>query len=295
MELLQLVYFCAAAETENFAEAAKRCGVPAASISHSVKRLESEIGVPLFNRRANSVELSERGRAFYLKVRSGLDMISDAESEACDEKVAGRIRILAQTHVALVDRAVALFGKSYPEVSFSIDHVKREHLAKYDLILTDNAPFHEDYVKERFIVEPLWAAVPKAHPFFSRKHLCARDLRGESLVLFNDGSGLLTLVNRICAREQFAYKPRIQTDDEHSFVEFVAQGLGVAIIPATMAETLDSARVGIKEVTDMTRITVLCYNKHRYKTKAVSLFYGLLTEMKKEYQKKIEAAEDPLK
>lgn len=44
MELLQLVYFCSAAETENFAEAAKKCGVPAASISHSVKRLETELG-----------------------------------------------------------------------------------------------------------------------------------------------------------------------------------------------------------------------------------------------------------
>ena len=287
MELLQLVYFCTAAETENFAEAAKKCGVPAASISHSVKRLETELGTPLFNRHANSVELSDRGRAFYLKVRSGLDMLSDAESEARDERVAGKIKILAVTHASVIDRAVADFCERYPDVAFQVDHVKREHLGKYDIIVTDNAPFKEDYVRELFIEEPLWAAVPVSHPFSARKSLCARDLKNESLVLFNDGSGMLTLVNRVCANEKFAYRSKIQTDDEHSLVEYVEGGLGIAIIPATMAGGMDPKRVVIKEVTGMTRVSVLCYHKHKYKTKAVSLFFENLKNVLKEYEEMI--------
>lgn len=288
MELLQLVYFCTAAETENFAEAAKKCGVPAASISHSVKRLETELGIPLFNRRANSVELSERGRAFYLKVRSGLDMLSDAESEARDERVAGKIKILAVTHASVIDRAVADFCERYPDVTFQVDHVKREHLGKYDIIVTDNAPFKEGYVRERFIEEPLLAAVPLSHPFSAKESLCACDLKNESLVLFNDGSGMLSMVNRICARERFAYKFKIQTDDEHSLVEYVERGLGIAIIPATMAGNLDPQKVMCKAITDMTRISVLCYHGHKYKTKAVSLFFESLKDALKEYEAEIQ-------
>ena len=86
MELLQLIYFCTAAETESFVQAAKKCGVPAASISHSVKRLENELQLPLFDRQANSVSLNERGKAFYLKVRSSLDMLSDAKKETGDDE-----------------------------------------------------------------------------------------------------------------------------------------------------------------------------------------------------------------
>ena len=294
MEFLQLTYFCAAAETESFAEAAKKCGVPAASISHSIKRLETELGVSLFNRRANSVELNERGRAFYLKARSGLDMLSDAESEARDERIAGRIRILSVTHAGTVDRAVIAFSTQYPEVVFSIDHTKKEHLGKYDLIVTDNAPFREDYVKERFTSDPLLAAVPKGHRLAGAESLSAKDLKNEALVLFGDGSGMLTLVNRMCASAHFAYRQRIQTDDECSLVKYVEAGLGAAIIPATMLEAFDAQSVVFKRVTDMDRVSVLCYNKHRYRTKAVALFLDFLKNTVAEHEKEVAKAIEKL-
>lgn len=49
MELLQLKYFCDAAETENFSKTAKKYLVPTSNISQSIKRLERELGVELFD------------------------------------------------------------------------------------------------------------------------------------------------------------------------------------------------------------------------------------------------------
>ena len=48
MELLQLKYFCDAAQSENFSKTAKKFGVPTSNISQSVKRLEKELSTPLF-------------------------------------------------------------------------------------------------------------------------------------------------------------------------------------------------------------------------------------------------------
>ena len=70
MEILQLLYFCSAAETENFAQTAKVYGVPATSISQSVRRLEKELEVTLFDRVANGVKLNERGKVFYAKQKN---------------------------------------------------------------------------------------------------------------------------------------------------------------------------------------------------------------------------------
>ena len=64
MELLQLTYFCDAARTQNFSQTARYYQVPASNISQSVKRLEEELGAPLFDRRGNRVSLNPRGEAF---------------------------------------------------------------------------------------------------------------------------------------------------------------------------------------------------------------------------------------
>jgi len=84
MELLQLKYFCDAAESENFSSTAKKYGVPQSDISQSVRRLERELGINLFSRRANRISLNEKGREFYEKVFPALEMISDAADMARD-------------------------------------------------------------------------------------------------------------------------------------------------------------------------------------------------------------------
>ena len=62
MELLQLKYFSHAAKTENFSHTAQKFRVPTSGISASIKKLESEIGVKLFDRTANKIKLNEYGK-----------------------------------------------------------------------------------------------------------------------------------------------------------------------------------------------------------------------------------------
>ena len=64
MELLQLKYFIDASETQNFSETAKKFYVPPSAVSQSIKRLESELNVKLFSRRANKIQLNENGILF---------------------------------------------------------------------------------------------------------------------------------------------------------------------------------------------------------------------------------------
>ena len=64
MELRQLSYFIAAAQTENFSKAAAKCFVVQSTLSQQVKQLEDELEVQLFDRIGKRVTLTEAGKAF---------------------------------------------------------------------------------------------------------------------------------------------------------------------------------------------------------------------------------------
>ena len=76
MELLQLKYFCDAAETENFSLTAKKFSIPPSGVSQAIKRLEDELGTELFARGANRITLNEQGRIFYDGVKKALELNS---------------------------------------------------------------------------------------------------------------------------------------------------------------------------------------------------------------------------
>ncbi|MBE6655321.1 MAG: LysR family transcriptional regulator [Ruminococcaceae bacterium] len=131
MELLQLLYFCHAAETESFAKTAREYNVPAASISQTVKRLEYEIGASLFDRSANGVKLNERGRILYRNAKSALSMLDDAKRKIRDEEISGTIRILVETNRHIVNHAIKAFCEKYKNIAFIIDHQVNADREKY--------------------------------------------------------------------------------------------------------------------------------------------------------------------
>lgn len=282
MELLQLLYFCTAAETENFAEAGKLLNVPAASISQSVRRLEKELGVILFNRQANAVELNERGRSFYIKAKSGLDILSDARKKVSEDIIEGTIKLLVISNIEEVNIAIAEFCRVYKNVSFKIDRVAIDHYDKYDLIITDNFAYNESYLRKVIINDDIVLAINRKHPLAKKENLTVKDIQNERLVLFNDGSGMLVFAKRICSGADFAPKGCIQCDDEYSVAKYVEMNLGIAFVAEKSYSKIFSDNVVLKSISDEKRPTVVCYNRHKYMTKAVQLFLDTLVKMTKD-------------
>src|SRR6202041_3001850 len=80
MELQQLRYVCAIADTGNFSRAAERCQVAQPSLSQQVLKLEEDLGAKLFDRLGRSVRLTEAGRAFIPKARAILEQMDLARA-----------------------------------------------------------------------------------------------------------------------------------------------------------------------------------------------------------------------
>src|SRR5215217_9326228 len=93
MELHQLRYFVAIAETENFTRAAERSHVSQPSLSQQILKLESEVGHKLFHRLGRKAVLTEAGVAFLERARRILFEVENAAKELGDHPNLGRITV----------------------------------------------------------------------------------------------------------------------------------------------------------------------------------------------------------
>ncbi|MFE1930771.1 LysR family transcriptional regulator [Streptomyces sp. NPDC059474] len=120
MELQQMRYVVAVAETNSFTRAAERCLVVQSALSHQVARLERELGARLFERTSRRVRLTPAGEAFLPAARQCLDAAERAAAEvaAAVGEVRGRLAVGVISTVTAVDIPGALrdFRERYPQV-----------------------------------------------------------------------------------------------------------------------------------------------------------------------------------
>ncbi|MFI9509514.1 LysR family transcriptional regulator [Nocardia sp. NPDC052566] len=134
MELQQMRYVIAVAETNSFTRAAERCLVVQSALSHQIARLEKELGARLFERTSRRVRLTPAGAAFLPAARQCLDAAERAATEvaAAVGEVRGRLAVGLIPTVAAVDIPGALrqFRLRHPQVRISLRVGASEDLAE---------------------------------------------------------------------------------------------------------------------------------------------------------------------
>src|SRR4029077_20429847 len=102
MEIHQLRYFCAVAETASFSRAALQTHVSQPSLSQQILKLEDELGARLFDRLGRSVRLTELGKTFLPRARAVFRELEGARGDVVEQKdsVAGSVTIGAMPTVA---------------------------------------------------------------------------------------------------------------------------------------------------------------------------------------------------
>jgi len=246
MEFLQLEYFMDAAVSENFSRTAKKYNVPTSNISQTVKRLENELGVPLFVRTSNKISLSDEGRIFYEGVKKGLFEIGDAKNRIIlsEGGLRGEIKLLIETNRRLVTAAIEKFRLNFPEVTITISHTV-EPDTKYDIIVSDTLSVVGEYEAIHLITEPMRLACLKGE-YEGKKSLS--DFRDERFITMGKGSRLFSSVISLCRECGFTPGIAIQTDDPYYVRKYVDMGLGVTIVPEVSWSGLFSDKVKLVDV-----------------------------------------------
>lgn len=226
MELLQLTYFCDAAETQNFSETAKRYMVPTSNISQCIKRLESELGVPLFDRSANRIRLNERGRAFYTEVRHALDLLEGAKKNARSYEEMKELTICIHAHRRIVMQTIGRFRSAWPHITLVTRH-DIQNAREADLVISDSELELSGFHRSELLREEMMLAARK-----DNFPVDIEDLSRRPFITMSQGSNLLAITQRICKDMGFSPMIALQSEDPFYLRQCIELGLGVAFVPA---------------------------------------------------------------
>jgi DNA-binding transcriptional LysR family regulator len=230
--------FEAVARRRSFALAAAELHLTASAISHQVARLESHLGVRLFERSAHGVRISVAGEMYLSRIGGALTAIA-AATEDLRQGVSNSLYVHSAPSIAslwLMSR-LHTFAKAYPDISLNLSaaHTPSDfELGQADIDLRYGVPNWPGLV-----VEPLFEerVVPLASPAFIQEHRLKRPehLLGVKLIQSNvsvvQWSDWFAAFTNLRAPDWFA----VRFDRAQMSLDAATQGLGVALESATIA------------------------------------------------------------
>lgn len=237
MEITQLTYFKRAAETENFSHVAQEFLVPTSSVSASVKKLETELGIKLFERSSNKIKLNEYGRIFLSALQETDDIIKKARADMLNLSgtPSGEIRLLILTNRRRVTETIAQFKIKYPGISFSIKHQNQtEHTGynEYDIVISDRHINSDRFDSKLWTREEILLAVHKSNPLSEKNFVTLKDLKNEKFICMPKNSSIRDLMDNFFEGEGITADIAIECDDPQYLRKYVEIGLGVTFFPS---------------------------------------------------------------
>lgn len=247
MTLTELRYIVAVARERHFGHAAEACFVSQPTLSVAVKKLEEELGVPLFERGPGEVTVTPAGQRIVEQAQRVLEEASRIKEIAAAgrDPVAGPLRLGAIYTIGpyLLPKLVPILRKNAPAMQLLIQENFTHRLGEMlksgevDAMLIA-LPYGDPGVVTRALYdEPFFVAVPKGHPWETRKKVTSDELAEESLLLLGEGHCFRDQVLEIChtirAKERTSLSRTVEGGSLETIRQMVAGGVGITVLPAT--------------------------------------------------------------
>jgi DNA-binding transcriptional LysR family regulator len=249
MDLRQLRYFVAVAEEGHLTRAAERLRTQQPPLSRLIKRIEQDLDVQLFHRKARGVELTEAGHALFDEARAILARLDHAvqTTQRTARGEQGRLRVaLPPTGPfhPFVPRVVRMFREAFPLVSVTLEEslskevVDRLRNQQIDVgFLRAPVADAEGLVIDALLDEPMVVALPSSH-HLARSHRAVplQALAKETFIVYGgkQGPGLYDATIAACLRAGFSPRVGQEAPRITSTLGLVATGLGISLVPASL-------------------------------------------------------------
>jgi LysR family hydrogen peroxide-inducible transcriptional activator len=284
MEIHQLRYFVAVAEEGSFSRAAAKVRVAQPSLSQQIRKLEAEVGQPLFDRLPRSVVLTEAGRCLIDYARQILASIGDARRcvDELKDEVAGKLAVGAIPTIApyVLPGLVVRFQKHYPEVTLEIVEdvtdgiTRRIEAGELDVALASTCQPTPSLRRESLGTEPLLALAPEGHPLAKKDLVEFDDLKSLRFLLLHEMHCLSQQVNHLLESRRLRPEIALAGSQLSTIANMVAASIGVSIVPQMMVK--HHATPGCVSVPFAPPIPErelnLLYNPLRFQSRAAAAF-----------------------
>lgn len=245
MNLRDLKYIIAVAETHHFGKAAERCFVSQPTLSGQVKKLEEELGVTIFERTNRSVEITPVGESIIQHARLIMEQADVIQqlAQAHQDPLAGPLRVGAIPTLSpyLMPLILAPLNKQLPQMRLVLSEeltdtlLQRLHNHEIDAALLATPVEDQDLQSMPLFDEPFWVAFPRKHRFYTREKITQRDLDEENLLLLAEGHCLAKQAMDVChlkQRQSHGEMADLRAASLETLIQLVGAGFGITLVPA---------------------------------------------------------------
>jgi DNA-binding transcriptional LysR family regulator len=250
MTLRHLEHFVAVAEEGSFTRASERLGIVQSAVSATIRSLERELGVALFDRSTQHVELSDAGHVLLPEARNTLAAATSARDAIAELRggLRGTLTIGTMQSLRAVDlpRLLVALNREHPHVDLRVLHAKggsvelaeRLRHGELDVAFLALPERRPAGIESTALAEECsQLACRPDHPLASRAGVELADLADETFIDSPAGWGTRIANDVAFARAGVRRAVMLEVDDVPDLLAMVRAGLGVALIPPSLVGT----------------------------------------------------------
>jgi LysR family transcriptional regulator, benzoate and cis,cis-muconate-responsive activator of ben and cat genes len=293
MDLRHLRYFQAIAEELSFSGAARRLNVVQPALSRAIKELEADLCVELFSRDRRRISLTAAGKALLSDTTLMFERLNQT-IQRVRRAAAGQIGELRLGYIGpptqpFLGGLLEEYRKRCPDVTVQLEERTPERVwemvtkGRLDVGLTRPVLAHAGLRMKTLKLrdERLCAAIPRNHPWASKKTMSWASLESQPLIVLarREGAGLHDEILASCHEAGFTPKISHTPSVISTVLRVVESGIGIGIVPECLAETDKTARWRAVQLTPKRTIPlVLVWKGDQEEEPPALAFRTLITE-----------------
>jgi len=281
MELTQIRYFLEVADTKHMTNSAKNLHITQPALTQAIRRLEEDLGVPLFAAKGRNITLTEYGKYLQKKlvplmeqldqIPEQLNMMVKLEGETI------HMNVLAAS--GLVMEAIIEYKRTHEGILFQLQQNSESDL--YDIAVTTKLFYQGLSEKNSFAcAEKIYLAVPKDGKYGARTSVCLEEVAEEGFVSLLGSREFRYICDRFCQHAGFTPRVIFESDNPAAVKNMIAANMGIGFWPEFTWGSIENEHVKLLEIEEPVcqRDIIITYNMNKIDSRNVTEFYEFLVE-----------------
>lgn len=287
MDLLQLSYFRVVARVEHMTKAAEKLFIAQPSLSKTIRRLEKEIGVPLFDRQGRYIRLNQFGQAFLEHIETLFYELEEGQRQVRDMAGLehGEVSLVAASLIWIPD-LLYRFQTLHPSVRFHLSQCplveipRRLETGSYDFCFLSTPLIKPGIQWKPLLTDEILLVVPTTHRLAGQERVALVEVAHEAVIIEKVGNGLRDLIDTFCQQAGFTLRIPYEIDESATLFEFIKAGLGVGFTPALMKKQISGQALSSLHLTNPTceRTLGIAWQEKHYLSQAAHTFRQFVME-----------------
>ncbi len=280
MEITQIRYFLEVAESEHMTESAERLHIAQPALSRSIRKMEDELGVPLFEPRGRNIVLTEYGRFLQTKLSpmiSELDRLPELlRTMAKLQSETVHLNVLAAS--SLITEAIIEYKANHKDLNFQLLQNTQSDI--FDIEITTEMAHGESTDNEFVCREKIYLAVPNNDHYRGRTAVSLSEIEGKGFISLMGSLQFRYICDRFCRKAGFRPKLIFESDNPTAVKNMIAANMGVGFWPEFTWGRTENENVLLLEIEDihLSRDLVIRHLQNKADNTNVLEFFEFLKE-----------------